>query len=86
MATRKKKIATEAAETPKETAMESGTTEAEYQEPVVTAPVEVQAKDDTDISKKIYDIIEHEYPRTRVGTDGYLHAILCELIRARLRK
>lgn len=50
------------------------------------APVEVQAKDDTDISKKIYDIIEHEYPRTRVGTDGYLHAILCELIRARLSK
>ena len=35
MATKKKKIATEAAEAPKETAMESGTTEAEYQEPVV---------------------------------------------------
>ncbi|WP_295001964.1 hypothetical protein [uncultured Fibrobacter sp.] len=49
-------------------------------------PVDVQVKDDTDISKKIYDIIEHEYPRTRVGTDGYLHAILCELIRARLSK
>lgn len=47
---------------------------------------EVQAKDDTDISKKIHDVIEHEYPRTRVGTDGYLHAILCELIRARLSK
>lgn len=50
------------------------------------APVDVQVKDDTDISKKIYDVIEHEYPRTRVGTDGYLHAILCELIRARLSK
>ena len=50
------------------------------------ATVEVQVKDDTDISKKIYDIIEHEYPRTRVGTDGYLQAILCELIRARLSK
>ena len=35
MASKKKKIATEAAEAPMETAMESGTTEAEYQEPVV---------------------------------------------------
>ena len=41
---------------------------------------------DTDISKKIQDVIEREYPRTRVGTDGYLQAILCELIRARLSK
>lgn len=41
---------------------------------------------DTDISKKIHDVIEHEYPRTRVGTDGYLQAILCELVRARLSK
>ena len=41
---------------------------------------------DTDIGKKIQDVIEREYPRTRVGTDGYLQAILCELIRARLSK
>lgn len=51
-----------------------------------TTTVEVHAKDDTDIGKKIRDIIEREYPRTRVGTDGYLQAILCELIRARLSK
>ena len=50
------------------------------------APVVEKAEDDTDISKKIYDIIEHEYPRTRFGTGGWLQAILCELIRARLSK
>lgn len=49
-------------------------------------PVPAQTEDDTDIRKKINDVIELEYPRTRVGTDGYLHAILCELIRARLNK
>ena len=49
-------------------------------------PVPLQTEGDTDISKKIQDVIEREYPRTRVGTDGYLHAILCELIRARLSK
>lgn len=49
-------------------------------------PVPAQTEDDTDIGKKIRDIIEREYPRTRVGTDGYLGAILCELIRARLSK
>ena len=49
------------------------------------AKVAEQAEDDTDIGKKIQDVIEREYPRTRVCTDGYLHAILCELIRARLR-
>ena len=49
-------------------------------------PVPAQTEDDTDISKKIYDVIEREYPRTRVGSDGYLQAILCELIRARLSK
>lgn len=61
----------------------------EYVESVpesVPAPVDAQVKDDTDISKKIHDVIEHEYPRTRVGTDGWLQAILCELIRARLSK
>lgn len=50
------------------------------------APLDVKVEDDTDISKKIHDVIEHKYPRTRVGTDGWLHAILCELIRARLSK
>lgn len=49
-------------------------------------PVPAQTEDDTDISKKIQDVIEREYPRTRVGSDGYLQAILCELIRARLSK
>lgn len=49
-------------------------------------PVPAQTEGDTDIRKKINDVIELEYPRTRVGTDGYLHAILCELIRARLSK
>lgn len=50
------------------------------------APVVEKAEDDTDIGKKIQDVIEREYPRTRVGTDGWLQAILCELIRARLSK
>ena len=49
-------------------------------------PVPAQTEGDTDISKKIQDVIEREYPRTRVGTDGYMQAILCELIRARLSK
>lgn len=49
-------------------------------------PVPAQTEDDTDIGKKIQDVIEREYPRTRVGTDGWLQAILCELIRARLSK
>lgn len=52
----------------------------------VPAPVGSQVQDDTDISKKIFDIIEKEYPRTHFGTDGWLQAILCELIRARLSK
>lgn len=49
-------------------------------------PVPAQTEGDTDIGKKIQDVIEREYPRTRVGADGYLQAILCELIRARLSK
>ena len=49
-------------------------------------PVPAQTEDDTDISKKIQDVIEREYPRTRIGSDGWLQAILCELIRARLSK
>lgn len=49
-------------------------------------PVPAQTEVDTDIGKKIHDVIEREYPRTRIGTDGWLQAILCELIRARLSK
>ena len=49
-------------------------------------PVPEQTEGDTDIGKKIQDVIEREYPRTRIGTDGWLQAILCELIRARLGK
>lgn len=49
-------------------------------------PVPTQTEGDTDIGKKIQDVIEREYPRTRVGTDGWLQAILCEMIRARLSK
>lgn len=49
-------------------------------------PVPGQTEGDTDIGKKIQDVIEREYPRTRIGTDGWLQAILCELIRARLGK
>ena len=49
-------------------------------------PVPSQTEGDTDIGKKIQDVIEREYPRTRIGTDGWLQAILCELIRARLSK
>ena len=49
-------------------------------------PVPAQTEGDTDIGKKIQDVIEREYPRTRIGTDGWLQAILCELIRARLGK
>lgn len=50
------------------------------------APAVDQTENDTDIRKKINDVIEREYPRTRIGTDGWLQAILCELIRARLDK
>lgn len=53
---------------------------------VTTAPAVERTEGDTDIGKKIQDVIEREYPRTRVGTDGWLQAILCELIRARLSK
>ena len=48
--------------------------------------VPAQTEGDTDIDKKINDVIKREYPRTRIGTDGWLQAILCELIRARLSK
>ena len=51
-----------------------------------TAPAVERTEDDTNIGKKIQDVIEREYPRTRVGSDGFLQAILCELIRARLSK
>lgn len=49
-------------------------------------PVPAKTEGDTDIGKKIQDVIEREYPRTRIGSDGWLQAILCELIRARLGK
>lgn len=52
----------------------------------VDDPVPAQTEGDTDIGIKIQEVIEREYPRTRVGTDGWLQAILCELIRARLSK
>ena len=65
-----------------EQAPESATQAKETSDDTVPA----QTEDDTDISKKIQDVIEREYPRTRVGTDGWLQAILCELIRARLSK
>ena len=52
----------------------------------VVYPADTKAEADTDIGKKINDVIEREYPRTRIGTDGWLQAILCELIRVRLSK
>lgn len=39
---------------------------------------------DTDIQKRIQDEIDFLYPRTRLGTEGILDAVLRELIRARL--
>ena len=51
-----------------------GTTEAEYQE----------TGTDTDIQKRIQDEIDFLYPRTRLGMEGILDAVLRELIRARL--
>ena len=74
MATRKKKIATEAAEAPKEPAMESGTTEAEYQEPVV--PV----NDWREGFEKEYGWIA---PNNVIG---FYRAILQELYRMRVGK
>lgn len=74
MATKKKKIATEAAEAPKETAMESGTTEAEYQEPVV--PV----NDWREGFEKEYGWIA---PNNVIG---FYRAILQELYRMRVGK
>lgn len=73
--TKKTVIPQKDTEEPLKEAIIDGCTDAPYDKP-----------NDTNISKKIYDIIEREYPRTRVGTDGWLHAILCELIRARLSK
>ena len=79
MATKKKKIATEAAEAPEEgvdgrwrSMMESVTTEAEYQEPVV--PVEP------------VDPLEREYPGLHQDIPKILKAILRELVIARCGK
>ena len=79
MATKKKKIATEAAEAPKEPVMdlaiESGTTEAEYQEPVdpVSDPVE--------------EYLHRTYPRLdeTQNIPKLLYAILREIVTWRLK-
>ena len=75
---RKQEEPTHAADPSPESAVQARETAAD--------PVPAQTEGDTDIGKKIQDVIEREYPRTRVGTDGWLQAILCELIRARLGK
>ena len=74
MASKKKKIATEAAEAPKEPVIESGTTEAEYQEPV--APV----GDWREGFEKEYGWIA---PNNVIG---FYRAILQELYRMRVDK
>lgn len=84
MATKKKKIATEAAEAPKETAMdlgvkimelarESGTTEAEYQEPVVP------------VADPVDEYLRKTYPRLEdtQNIPKLLYAILRELVARR---
>lgn len=75
MATKKKRIATEAAEAPEELAFESGTTEAEYQEPVV--PVDpVDAVD---------EYLQKTYPGLGQNIPNILHAILREIVIGRLK-
>ncbi len=41
---------------------------------------------DTDIQKRVQDEIDTLYPRTRLGMEGILDAVLRELIRARLSR
>jgi hypothetical protein len=72
MATKKKRIATEAAEAPEELAFESGTTEAEYQEPVV--PVD-----------PVDDYLQKTYPGLGQNIPNILHAILREIVIGRLK-
>lgn len=49
------------------------------------APYEQQPAD-TDMQKRVQDEIDNLYPRTRLGTEGILDAVLRELIRARLSR
>jgi hypothetical protein len=72
MATKKKRIATEAAEAPEELAFESGTTEAEYQEPVV--PVD-----------PVDEYLQKTYPGLGQNIPNILHAILREIVIGRLK-
>ena len=51
---------------------------------VTDAPYDRTA--DTDIQKRVQDEIDTLYPRTRVGLEGILDAVLRELIRARLSR
>ena len=75
MATKKKKIANEAAEAPKELAIESGTTEAEYQEPVVS------------VSDPVEEYLHRTYPRLdeTQNIPKLLYAILREIVTWRLK-
>lgn len=72
MATKKKRIATEAAEAPEELAFETGTTEAEYQEPVV--PVD-----------PVDEYLQKTYPGLGQNIPNILHAILREIVIGRLK-
>lgn len=51
---------------------------------VTDAPYDRTA--DTDIQKRVQDEIDTLYPRTRLGMEGILDAVLRELIRARLSR
>lgn len=107
MATKKKKIATEATEAPKETAMdlgvkimelarESGTTEAEYQEPVVPevekAPLSALHGRDRELEiearnkeRLVSEYISRNYPglENTQNIPRFLMAILRELVERR---
>lgn len=52
-----------------------GCTDAPYDKPA-----------DTDIQKRVQDEIDTLYPRTRLGMEGILDAVLRELVRARLSR
>ena len=100
MATKKKKIATEAAEAPKEPAIESGTTEAEYQEPVAPegaeAPKELAIESGTTEAEYQEPVapegdwregFEKEYGWIAPNNViGFYRAILQELYRMRVGK
>lgn len=67
-----KKVIREADKEPKELAIESGTTEAEYQEPVV--PVD-----------PVDDYLQKTYPGLGQNIPNILHAILREIVIGRLK-